>query len=233
MSESPSFVKSFNLTVSVREDISDEAIKAIKKWISKNTKWVYCVVEHDTGKAHLHATMFFEEPRDKKKMRENIWARQVKPFHPTSIGSVAVQIQACPGRKWLDEYLHKDSVRDVVIEHLPEDLDDVNEYFPTQAEQEFLMAAKEKVVDCFYAKHEVEYKKWLHENTWVSSTQTAHEYFSLCMFVRKDMRVIADSRRVHQMSVALHKYSVETYKLTNLEISTHVRENCDTDYSRP
>ena len=80
------------------------------------------------------------------------------------------------------------------------------------------MAATDKPLDCFYALHEGVYKEWLHDNTWVSSSQTAHEYFQLRMFVRKDMRVIADSRRVHQMAVTLHKYSTDDYKLTNFEL---------------
>lgn len=223
-------VRAFNLTVSTKEDISDECIKAIKKWLTKHAQYVHCVVEQETSKLHLHAAMFFKEPRDKKKMRENLWQRQVKPFHPTSIGKFAVNIHASPGRKWIDEYLHKEENPEVVLSDLPEDLDELNEFYPTAEVQEFLMQAKDKTVDCFYATHEVVYKEWLHENTWVSSTQTAHEYFGLRMFVRKDMRVIADSRRVHQMAVALHKYATDSYKLTNLEISTHVKENCQTDY---
>lgn len=224
-------VRAFNLTISVREDISEECIKAVKKWLTKNTKYVHCVIERDTGKAHLHAGIFFNDVRDKKKMRENLWDRQVRPYHPTSIGRVAVNIHAAPGRKWIDEYLHKEDNVEVILSDLPVDLHDLDEYYPSQEVQDMLLSAKEKTVDCFYAVHEVAYKEWLHENTWQSSTQTAHEYFGLRMFVRKDMRVIADSRRVHQMAVALHKYSTDSYKLTNLEISTHIKENCITDYA--
>lgn len=224
-------VRAFNLTVSVKEDISDECVRAIKKWLTKNVTYVHCVLEQETSKRHLHAAIYFKEPRDKKKLRENLWDRQVKPFHPTSIGRVAVQIQAAPGRKWIDEYLQKENNVEVILSILPEDRSELDEYYPDEETQVMLRSAKDKTVDVFYATHEVVYKEWLHENTWSSSTQTAHEYFSMRMFVRKDMRVIADSRRVHQMAVALHKYATETYKLTNLEISAHVKENCITDYA--
>lgn len=223
-------VQAFNLTVSVKDDISEECIKAIKKWLNKNVKWVHCVVEQETSKRHLHAALFFSEPRDKKKLRENLWERQVKPFHANSIGRIAVHIQAAPGRKWIDEYLQKEDNVEVILSVLPEDKAELDEYFPSEETQAILMSAKDKTVDCFYATHEVVYKEWLHENTWVSSTQTAHEYLCMRMFVRKDMRVIADSRRCHQIAVALHKYSTDSYKLTNLEISCHVKENCITDY---
>lgn len=224
-------VQAFNLTVSVKEDISDECVRAIKKWLTKNVKWVHCVVEQEASKRHLHAALFFETPRDKKKLRENLWDRQVKPFHPTSIGRIAVHLQASPGRKWIDEYMSKEDNVEVVMTHMPEDTTELDGYFPSEETQAILMSAKDKVVDAFYATHEVVYKEWLHENTWVSSTQTAHEYFMLRMCVRRDMRCIADSRRVHQMAVMLHKYCVQTTKLTNLEISAHVKENCQTDYA--
>lgn len=225
-------VQSFNLTISVKDDISDECIKAMKKWLTKNVMYVYCVIECDTGKKHMHATMFFKDPKDKKKMRENLWERQVKPHHPNSIGKYAVHLQACPGRKWLDEYLLKDDTREEVLVILPDDRSELDVLFPSEETQVMLMSAKDKIVDCFYATHEVVYKEWLHENSWISSTQTSHEYFHLRMFVRKDMRVICDSRKLHQMAVALHRYSTSDYKLTNQEISKHTQEHAAYDFAR-
>ena len=222
--------RAFNLTVSVKGDINEPCIKALKKWLTKNTKYVYAVIENDTGKAHLHASMFFVDPRDKKKMRENIWDRQVKPFHPTSIGRFAVHIQACPGRKWVDEYLKKDQGVEVLINDM-QSLDVLEEYFPSQEIQEKLMDAKEKTVDVFYAVHEVEYKKYLEEKDSPPSTSVlAHKYFLNRMCVKKDMRCIADSRRVHQMAVMLHRYSCDSDELTSLEDNTHTKENMSFDW---
>jgi hypothetical protein len=224
-------IRAFNLTISTKGDISDECVTAVSKWINKQCEYALCIVETDTGKRHLHAALFFKEPRDKKKLRENIWMRMVKPFHPTSIGRVAVHIQAMPGLDWVKQYLGKDPNREIEVAILPDDLDNLLVYLPTEDEQVALMAATDKVLDVFYNQHEIMYKQWLTDNTWISSTETAHQYFRLRMFVRKDMRVIADSRRVHQMAIALHKYSTDSYHLTNLEISTHVRENQCTDFS--
>lgn len=225
--------RAFNLTVSVKEDISDECVKALKKWLTRATKYVYAVLEHETSKRHLHATMIFEDNQDKKKMRENLWARQVKVHHPTSIGRYAVHVQACPGRKWLDEYLQKEDSREIVLTDMPQDLSELDEYFPSQEVQKQLIAAKDKVVDVFYAQHEVEYKEWLVENGYESTTKVAHEYFNMRMFVRKDMRVNADSRRVHQMSVALHRYSTDYCGLTALEGQVHDKENGLFDFQPP
>ena len=225
--------RAFNVTISVREDISDECVAAVYKWIKKNAQFYYCVCESDTSKRHLHAMLLFAEIRNKKKMRENLWDRLVKPFHPTSVGRVALNIHVCPGRKWIDEYLIKEAGVEVIGCHLPnESLGDpsILTFFPTEAEQEKLMAAKDVVIDLFYNKHEIAYKEYLKDRSFVSSSATAHEYFLHRMFVGKDMRVIADSRRVHQLSVALHRYASDCCKLTALELQTHNRENGDLDF---
>lgn len=232
----PSEIRAFNLTISVREDITDECVRGIKKWITKNVSFYHCVTEQETSKRHLHAMLCFKEPKNKKKIRENLWERYVKQYHPTSKGSVAVHIQACPGRRWVDEYLQKEECVEVVCSHLPDESrgdPPLHEFFPTEEQQVALMAAKDKVCDVFYDTHETVYKQYLHDNTWVSSTETAHQYFKHRMFVSKDMRVIADSRRVHQMACALHAYSTSSSKLTNLEISTHAKEHQAHDYYNP
>lgn len=222
----------FNLTVSVKEDISDECVKHLKKWLTKATKYVYCVLEQETSKRHLHATMFFEENQDKKKMRENLWARQVKQYHPTSIGKYAVHIQACPGRKWLDEYLKKEDSREEVLVDLPLDSSLLDEYFPSEEVQQLLIAAKDRVVDVFYAQHEVVYKEWLGEMKYESSIRVAFQYFKNRMCVRKDMRCIADSRRVHQMACMLHHYSTDSDKLTAQEEAVIDKEIGAYDFNR-
>lgn len=224
-------VSAFNLTISVKEDISDECVKAVTKYLKKACKWYYIVLEQETSKRHLHACIFFPKPQDKKKLRENIWGRYVKEYHSTSIGKFAVHIQASPGRKWLDEYLKKEETVQVLENELPENLDDLE--FPPQDIQEQLMKAKEEVADVFYLAHEVKYKEWLKEQVWVSSTETAHQYFLMRMFVRKDMRVICDSRRVHQMSVALHRYSTDSNKLTAKELLEHRKEVGEYSYEPP
>lgn len=235
---SEKLVRAFNLTVSPREDISDEIVKYFRKWIEKSCKYYYCVVESETSKRHLHASMFFTEPKDPRNMKDTFW-KKVKTVHTTSIGRVCVHIQAMPGEKWLMEYLQKEQEREIVCSRIPltdgQEIDwsVLNEYIPSEEVQKVLMdvaAKKGKASDPFYSYHEVEYKNWLHSHTWVSSTQTAAEYFGYRMFEAKDMRVIADSRRVHQMSVALHKYATDCGKLTNKEISMHAQENMAVAY---
>ena len=109
----------------------------------------------------------------------------------------------CLNTKWLDEYLKKEDTVQVLAGALPQDLK-----FPSEGVQERLMEAKEKVVDVFYSTHEVTYKEWLKEQVWISSTETAHQYFLDQMFVKKDMRVICDSRTAIEFTRWLSLYIV-------------------------
>jgi hypothetical protein len=77
-------------------------------------------------------------------------------------------------------------------------------------------------VDAFYNNHTMAYTPWLLlKNELESSTLLAHSYFNYRMFVDKDMRVIADTHKVHEMAVGLHRYYTGAPALTALEISIH------------
>lgn len=213
--------RAFNITISVKEDLSDDAVLKLKKWLkNKNRKYVFAVLEQETSKRHMHMCVFFDDNQNPKSLHDTLW-KLIKPFHATSLPRVAVKVQASPGRLWLDTYLKKESTREVVLQQLPTNLDDLDEYFPSEEVQTALVNLKkkeDKAYDPFYSYHEVVYKEWLHENTWVSSIQTAQEYFHWRMFDKKDMRVVIDCRRVFQMAKALHRYSTEDWKLTAEEL---------------
>lgn len=85
------------------------------------------------------------------------------------------------------------------------------------------MSAKNKVIHGYYAKLEKDYKKYLDEMKLESSTAVAHKYLQNRMYVRKDMRVVSDYRRVSQNAVCLHEYATGSCALTDEEINMHTR----------
>lgn len=229
--------RAFNFTLSPKEDISDECVHKFVKWLQKTAKFVYAVCEHGaSGKRHLHAAVWYTDNKSKKSLQEYTWRQVVQPYHPSSVGKFAINIHSSPGRKWIDEYLKKEEDVEIVLSILPTNLSDLDEYFPDEELQASLVASAkkdEKVWDTFYHYHEIKYKEWLTEKTWVSSHQTAMEYFHMRMFVWKDMRVNADSRKVRQMALALHRYSTSDYKCTAKELREITEENTTHDYSHP
>jgi hypothetical protein len=201
----------FILTVSPREDISENCVNCINHYIQNNCKFFHVVCEPTATTRHLQAMLVFETNQDPSKLRENVWVLCVKPFHPTSIGRNAVIIRVSPARQWIDEYLSDDHSVYVIASHLPcsdEQDPPLEDFLPTPDVQELLTSTKEKTVDVFYASHEAAYKSYLSEKSLPSSFVNAQTYLLYRMNVARDMRVISDSKRVREISLALHRYSM-------------------------
>lgn len=231
-----SLCKAFNITVSVKEDISEEAVRKLKSWTERKALYAYAVLENETAKRHFHASVFCDDVQNARNIHDTLW-KLIKPFHPTSIGRFAVHVQACPGRKWIDEYLQKESSREILVNRLPTNLDDLDDYFPDEEVQHILQEKASKkqdsVCDPWYATQEVHYKEWLRENDKVSSQIDALEYFKYRMFVKKDMRVVEDRRRLMQKALCLHEYSMEIQAPTAEERRQYLHTNTEYDFNPP
>jgi len=195
--------KSFLVTVSTKGDISPECVKALVKHWSKTTLYAYAVTEHgEFGKLHLHAVIIYKDGRSSKKIHENLWDRYVKEYHPDSIGRIAVKVQVCPGNKWYDEYLQKESDCTIVLDTY--DREAAEAYFPTPAVQEALMAVGDRkgLPAPYIEKHVTAWVASPFEN----SPEGALTYLQHCMYVEKTMVPLDDLRRLTSKSVMYWKY---------------------------
>lgn len=184
--------KSFQLTVSVPGDLSAESQDLVVKWIRGNACMHYIVIEHgESGRRHLHALLIFKESREARKIKDNVFSRFVKKYHPDAIPCRAVKVQVCPGNNWYQEYLQKEGTREVLSDTWNER--EAEQYFPTQAVQDALMAkAASKNVSCpAYDSHVSSWSESTYENTPEGSLQ----YLKHRMFVLKDMVPISDLRK--------------------------------------
>lgn len=222
-------IRTFNLTVSVKGDISDECIESIRSYVNSQTEFHYIVVEGETSKLHLHAVLYYKYPMNKTKLRENIMTRKVKPFHPDA-GRAAVNLHVCPGRKWVDEYLRKEeSVREI-SKKLPANLDDLNDRYPSPETQALLIAASEgQAQDTIMAMHSSRYGEFLEGRA--STTMLAHEYLNWRMYVKHDLRHIEDYRFVFRKAIALHKWHTQDQSLEPEVEIMHRRYNGDYDFT--
>lgn len=151
---------------------------------------------------HMHALFVYKTPRDPRKIKDNVWNRFVKLHHADAIARHAVKVQVCPGPKWYDEYLQKESTREVISNTwIPEDAE---EFYPTVQIQEALMAkAKLGSVAC----------PWLDEDiiTWTASTYEntpvgALQYLKDRMFIKKNLVPISDKRKLTEKSLLYWEY---------------------------
>lgn len=197
--------RTFCLTVSTRDPVSQECQQAIVNYCRSNTVYAYVVTENgQSGKLHLHAVMVFESHKDKKKLQENITVRYVKPNgHPEAKNGLAVKVQVCPGHKWYDEYLKKEQTHVVLYNNY--DRESVTQYFPTEAVQEFLQTHTRSggPVDKHMAEHK---RRWTEQCPTDSSYECAIQYLKQRMYVLEDMIIITDKRRLNQLAYSLYEY---------------------------
>lgn len=191
------------ITISTRGDVSAETQDLFIKWVKKTSEMGYVVAETgESDKRHLHAVVLFKDPRLSKKLHENIWDRFVKPYHPDSIGRVAVKVQVCPGNDWYNEYLKKETGVEVLYDAY--DPADAESYFPTREVQEALMATKKCTgVACPHLEHDI--------TTWTGSPFENSPEGALCylkdrMFVVKNMVPIADPRKLAEKAHMYWQY---------------------------
>jgi hypothetical protein len=194
----------FLVTLSPKEDISEISIQKFLKWAGKNSQYLYVVLEHGANhKLHLHACLAFETPRSKLSIHDDVWKRIVKPEHQTSIGTFAVLVTNMWNHEWYNTYLKKEEGVRILANRY--DVDSVTLMFPTleQQQQHLKATAGKRVSDSARFDHEQKYLEMFSEGHSFSTTLL---YFRTRMFKTKDMMVIQDERRVHQLAMALYRY---------------------------
>lgn len=200
-------LRGFKLTVSVKGDLSPVTIEKITKWARKSTDMHHVVVEKgDNLRDHLHALLCFEQGRLKTSLQDDIYKRFVKPYNEGTIQKFAVRVDVLYDSTWYEEYLRKEEEHRV--ESTSYDVLKEPCYYPTKEEQALLqdIASKPRVVDEFYAKLATDYLDYvkLRPNP---TRKDALEYLYDRMYVTQSMRVVADVRRVRQMSTAIYRFA--------------------------
>lgn len=199
--EGPIAVKTFRVTVSPKGHISIEVIRWILKTYNKNNKYV--VVETGTsGQRHLHMLIQFDEPKQKKDLRD-VFSRNIKKHHPDAIMKYALVINTCFDMKWYEEYLRKEAgVENVCTDEF--DADTFRDALPDQVTQDALQAAtRHRVVGGYWIDHE---KRWIEYSPDDTTYDSAIRYFNHRMCVARDMEPITASRRLREMAYFLYKY---------------------------
>lgn len=195
--------RAFLVTISTKGDVEHECVVSLVKHWEKSTDHAYVVSEFgSSGKLHLHAVLLYKENRLASKLHDNLWNRFVKPFHPDSVGKYAVKVQVCPGNKWYDEYLQKESESTVLLNTY--DREAAEQYFPAPAVQEALVElGNRKGVPAPHIEKHV--SAWV-ASAFENSPEGALTYIQHCMYVEKTMVPLDDLRRLTSKSVMYWKY---------------------------
>lgn len=229
-------IRSFHVTVSTKEDLSDLALCEVKKWLEKHCHLCYCVTERgESGKVHLHACIVTNSSRHKKRIQDDLWTK-VKKYHPTSIGKFAVKVQINPGNDWYTKYLQKEPDRVVIIDRW--DSKEAAKWFPTKEDQAYLISTKntQDASDPFYAGLNQKFCLYLLKFPVDPVTyDTTCQFMLHSMFVDKNCRVISDPRKYRQIAMALMRYHNADSSLNEADraYARHETEPMSYDFSAP
>jgi len=196
-------VRAYQLTLSVKGDLSPESQDLYLAYVRKHTLMHYVVIELGAnGRRHLHSLLIFKRDMDPRKLKDNVWSRYIKPYHPDSMAKRAVLIQVCPGNRWYDEYLQKEVSREVLSDTW--NREQAESYFPSQAIQEALIEkSKQGKQACPWLTEDV--------NTWSESTfentpEGALMYLKDRMFVKRNLVPISDPRKRTEKALMYWEY---------------------------
>lgn len=211
-------VKTFMVTISPKGDISSDMIKWVQKTYFNCNKYIVC--EHGKNRQkHLHMLIQFDQPKQKKDLRDVIY-RAIKKHHPDSNGKALV-VTACWNMKWYEEYLSKEEDKeDVDTDNF--DAERFRLALPDEATQTALQDAQ---------RRQPTGAKWLaHEQRWIeqfphdSSYASAIRYLNYRMCVSRDMEPYTSLRRLREEAYFLYKYRNKDLREDFGDIAFHKKE---------
>lgn len=214
------------ITISTKEDLEPVVSDGILTYLKKKCRYGYVVLEHASAtlRLHMHACVCFKNPIEKKHFTDTIW-QHVKPRHPSAIKTVAVKATVQYNDQWYREYLQKDLCKSVLWQHIG---DDYPKFYPTQEEQEQLIAAKAlgkqalgEAKDPWFAKHEV---LWEEHSPDDASYESAVLYLRYCMHDARTMPLMKDRRRLRDTAMSLHEYRTRFVGITTADRNYYFQE---------
>ena len=125
--------RSYGITISTLEPVEGEAQLALVKWLKKQD-YSYGVIEGGEGKEqerHLHAQVWYDEPREKGTLNKAL-KRIVEKHFPESKPHIAIKIKVAYNDDFLEKYMTKD-ITELVTDNIPTAC---QEYYPSQEEQD-------------------------------------------------------------------------------------------------
>lgn len=192
-------------TIRTKGPLDRACADEVVSYLKKKCRFGYVVLEV-SPELHLHASVCFKSPIEKKTFEETVWSK-LERTHPDSIKRVALKSTVQYNHHWIDEYLQKDNER-IVLWHKYEHVEYAN-YFPTAEEQAELVRSAEaraplptEAKDPRFARLEQGWTEYSSSVTYIDAVK----YLEYSMYQERSMPVITDQRRLHQTAWCLYKY---------------------------
>lgn len=212
--------KSWCITIRPKKGLSNETCSEVVKWLGKQ-QYAHGVVEEEEEAKHLHAQIWcVKERRRGEVMRsvKRICERTIEEWNSaqTKVLSGGIRIAYSD---WYESYLlnaekKKDKELRVIIDNVP---DKTEEYYPSEQEQEELIASKNATDSCFHSDDKAFWKWWISKGNLLKRIEIEHvaEFLGEGMFKTKVLKVVQDKGKAMSRCQTLFFYITGRYTMNH------------------
>ena len=217
------------VTLSLKQDVSDEEIREFCRTIKKADYWCIVVENDKNGRKHCHAGQVFKHARTLSNIKRGTYKNS--PFWREIMleNSHAIKIKKMHSDMWIAMYMQKDGL---IYEHnLPSSFEEISEYFPDTnksanknaaymwerwermyVEEERPLPTNEMHVEEFFRHHWVITK----DVNIIGNTAKRKETFrDMVMFLNKDVHVTKNLKPL----TASEKKNMEFHDVMSYELA--------------
>lgn len=208
--------RSYGITISTVEPVEGEGQEALKTWLKKQD-YAYAVIEGGEGKAqerHLHAQVWYKEPREKGTLNKAL-KRIIEKYFPMSKPHIAIKIKIAYNDDFLENYMAKD-VTQLLLPYSPDELDR-KDYYPSQEEQDKVMK-NAKIIDHKMNHLEELFYAWVNEtqeeepDNMIAKKAQVSRFLSDMMYKSRKIKVPTDMKIQRNLCSVFTNY---LWKVTN------------------
>lgn len=215
--------KSYAITISPSIEVEGQIQHDLTKWINKQD-YAFAVIEGGAGKEqkrHLHAQVFYDEPREKGSLTKAL-KRIVLKNDAEAKTHIAVKVKISYNDDFIDEYMTKD-ITELIRDEIPNETGD---YYPSEEEQKKVKEKSNAVDFVYHYWKELwdDYEKKSEEPTLVEIAR----FLANMMFVEKKIKVISDKKhrveKTKSLWMYINSYSKIEEFLTNDDYDLWLKE---------
>jgi len=193
-------IRSFAITIRPRDGVDNEQIIKFVTWVKKTCEYHYIITEKADHERHIHAGIFLKKPSTHSNVSIQL-VRLFKELDTHERTTLRGGVKKMYNIDFIKTYMEKDDHTVVIDKNLPEEAT-LDAYFDE------VPAPKKKgpqTADPYYASLE---KLWFTYKRPIEETNPPNirNFLMNMMNCERKIRVIADNRKIFQLSVSLSRY---------------------------
>lgn len=193
-------IRSYAITIRPRFGVTDDQVKKFDSWVRKNCDYYYVITEKDDDARHVHAGIFLK----KHEILSNLCLRLTRLFKELDHDEKTVMrdgVKRMYNGDFMSSYMAKQDATVVISKNLPEE-STLEDYF---REVQPPQKKGPSCTDPYYGNLEklwFQYKRPIEE----SNPVNLRHFLMRMMNVERVIKVIADNKKIFQLSCALSRY---------------------------